>query len=69
MRLNEITHTARRNYLCACCGMTVHAYSKYVRVQVPGGGLVAKKPMHSKCYLSRRMAIDKKGGANVGNIS
>jgi len=45
----EITHTARRDHLCAFCGMTVRTGERYVRAQSPGGAQ-AKKAFHSKCY-------------------
>jgi len=47
--LAEITHTARRDHLCAFCGMTVRKDERYVRAQSPGGAQ-AKKAFHSKCY-------------------
>ena len=47
--LNSITHTARRDHLCAFCGMTVQKNERYVRAQSPGGAQ-AKKAFHSKCY-------------------
>ena len=49
MSLAEITHTARRDHLCAFCGMTVRKDERYVRAQSPGGAQ-AKKAFHSKCY-------------------
>ncbi|MEM8511165.1 hypothetical protein RCH14_000456 [Massilia sp. MP_M2] len=49
MILNSITHKARRDYLCAFCGMTVASGTQYVRAQSPGGAQ-AKKAFHSKCY-------------------
>ena len=60
MILNSIQHTARREHLCACCGMTVNAGTQYVRAQVPGGGLRAKRPMHSKCYTAHLASIERK---------
>ena len=60
MNLSEITRAARRDYLCACCGMTVNAGTQYVRAQVPGGGLRAKRPMHSKCYTAHLASIERK---------
>lgn len=47
--LESITHTARRDHLCAFCGMTVRTGERYVRAQSPGGAQ-AKKPFHTKCY-------------------
>ena len=47
--LDAITHTARRDHLCAFCGMTVQKNERYVRAQSPGGAQ-AKKSFHSKCY-------------------
>ena len=49
MSLAEITHTARREHLCAFCGMTVCTGERYVRAQSPGGAQ-AKKAFHSRCY-------------------
>ena len=48
--LDSITHTARRQHQCACCGLTVHTGERYVRAPVPGGGRVAKRAFHSRCY-------------------
>lgn len=67
--LNSITHTAMRSHQCAGCGLTVHAGERYVRAQVPGGGLLAKRAFHSKCYYRLAESIERKGGADVGNIS
>ena len=47
--LDEITHTARRDHLCAFCGLTVQKNERYVRAQSPGGAQ-AKKAFHTKCY-------------------
>ena len=47
--LDEITHTARRDHLCAFCGLTVRTGERYVRAQSPGGAQ-AKKAYHSGCY-------------------
>jgi len=47
--LDNITHTARRDHLCAFCGMTVRTGERYVRAQSPGGAQ-AKKAFHSGCY-------------------
>lgn len=52
MILSSIQHTARRDHLCASCGMTIRTGERYVRAPLPGGGLVAKKAMHSKCYAA-----------------
>jgi hypothetical protein len=41
--------SARRDHLCAFCGMTVRSGERYVRAQSPGGAQ-AKKAFHSKCY-------------------
>lgn len=49
MNLDSITHTARRDHLCAFCGRTVATGTRYVRAPAPGGAQ-AKKPFHSKCY-------------------
>ena len=49
MNLDSITHTARRDHLCAFCGMTVKKDERYVRAQSPGGAQ-AKKAFHTKCY-------------------
>jgi len=35
--LDNITRTARRDHLCAFCGMTVQKDERYVRAQSPGG--------------------------------
>ena len=50
MILDQITHEARRQHQCAFCGRTVQAGERYVRAPVPGGGRLAKRPFHSKCY-------------------
>lgn len=50
MTLASITHTARRSHICSQCGRTIHTGERYVRAPAPGGGLVAKQAMHSKCY-------------------
>ena len=47
--LDATTHTARRDHLCAFCGMTVRTGERYVRAQSPGGAQ-AKKAFHIKCY-------------------
>jgi hypothetical protein len=47
--LNSMTHTARRDHLCAFCGVTVRTGERYVRAQSPGGAQ-AKKAFHSRCY-------------------
>ena len=47
--LDANTHTARRDHLCAFCGMTVRTGERYVRAQSPGGAQ-AKKAFHSACY-------------------
>lgn len=50
MDWSNITHEARRQHQCAFCGRTVHAGEQYVRAAVPGGGRLAKRPFHRKCY-------------------
>lgn len=52
MNLSDLTLTARRQHRCAGCGLTVRAGEQYVRAQLPGGGLLAKKAFHSKCYTA-----------------
>jgi len=47
--LDEITHKAHRDHLCAFCGMTVQKNERYVRAQSPGGAQ-AKKAFHIGCY-------------------
>ena len=59
MNLDAITRTARRPYLCAFCGSTVATGERYVRAQQPGGGLLAKKPFHSKCYAGLVAGMNK----------
>jgi len=48
--LESMQHTARLDHRCAGCGRTVHTGERYVRAQVPGGGRLAKRAFHSKCY-------------------
>lgn len=50
LSLESITHTARRDHLCAFCGLTVRTGEQYVRAQSPGGAQ-AKKAFHSACYI------------------
>lgn len=59
MIADEITHTSRRDRLCACCGRTINTGERYVRDQVPGGWLLAKKPMHIACYAARETSVSK----------
>jgi len=59
--LASITHTARRQHQCAGCGLTIGAGEQYVRAQLPGGGLLAKKAFHSKCYAALAAAVEKGG--------
>ena len=66
MKLEEITHTARRDHLCAFCGMTVQKNERYVRAQSPGGAQ-AKKAFHSKCYTGL-LASHNKETAHERNI-
>lgn len=40
--LDNITYTARRDHLCAFCGMTVASGTQYVRTQSPGGAQAKK---------------------------
>jgi hypothetical protein len=56
--LDRITHTARRDHLCAFCGLTVRTGEQYVRTQSPGGAQ-AKKPFHSKCYTGLAAGMKK----------
>jgi hypothetical protein len=49
LNCDSITHTARRDHLCAFCGMTVCTGERYVRAQSPGGAQ-AKKAFHGGCY-------------------
>jgi hypothetical protein len=55
---SEVTHTSRRDHLCAFCGMTVRTGERYVRAQSPGGSQ-AKKAFHSKCYTSLAAGMKK----------
>lgn len=68
MNLDKITRTARRDHLCASCGMTVASGSQYVRAPLPGGGLVAKKPMHVACYTGLAASNTNKEKAHERNI-
>lgn len=60
MILDSIQHTARRQHLCAGCGLTVQTGERYVRAQVPGGGLLAKRAFHSKCYTAHLASTERK---------
>lgn len=60
MNLDQITHEARRQHQCAFCGRTVQAGELYVRAQVPGGGLLAKRAFHSKCYSGLLASAERK---------
>lgn len=60
MILNSIQHTARRDHLCASCGMMIRTGERYVRAPLPGGGPVARKPMHSKCYSALLASAERK---------
>ena len=62
--LTSITHTARRDHLCAFCGRTVHAGERYVRAQDPNGGRVVKKAFHSKCYAGLAASASKMNSAS-----
>jgi len=57
--LDSITHTARRDHLCAFCGRTVATGERYVRAQVPGGGLLVKRAFHSECYAGLAASLKK----------
>ena len=48
--LSNITHEARRQHQCAFCGLSIPTGARYVRAPVPGGGRLAKRAFHSKCY-------------------
>lgn len=60
MSFGHITHLARRQNQCAFCGRTVQAGERYVRAQVPGGGLQAKREFHSKCYSGLLASAERK---------
>jgi len=66
--LNSIQHTARREHQCAFCGRTISVGERYVRDQVPGGGRVAKEPLHIKCYTGLLASTEKQGEQNVRNV-
>lgn len=66
--LSNITHEARRQHQCAFCGMSIPTGVRYVRAPVPGGGRLAKRAFHSKCYAGLLKAGEKQGGTNVRNI-
>jgi len=57
--LDSIQHTARREHQCAFCGLSIPTGVRYVRAQVPGGGLLAKRAFHSKCYTALLASVDK----------
>ena len=59
MNLSDLMHTARRWHQCACCGLTIGAGEQYVRAQLPGGGLLAKKAFHSRCYAGLAAGVGK----------
>ena len=60
MILNSIQHTARREHQCAFCGRTIAVGERYVRDQMPGGGLLAKRAFHSKCYSGLLASAERK---------
>lgn len=59
------THTARRDHLCAFCGMTVRTGERYVRAQSPGGAQ-AKEAFHSKCYQGLALSNGERSMNSVG---
>lgn len=59
MILDSITHTARRDHLCAFCGRTVATGTRYVRAPAPGGAQV-KKAYHSECYVGLVASAERK---------
>ncbi|AWL04266.1 hypothetical protein ACFOHT_10065 [Massilia oculi] len=59
--LSNITHEARRQHQCAFCGLSIQTGERYVRAKAPGGGLLAKRAFHSKCYAGLSAAVAKKG--------
>jgi len=61
--LSNITHEARRQHQCAFCGLSIPTGVRYVRAPVPGGGRLAKRPFHSKCYQG--LARDIKNGGSA----
>lgn len=69
MILDSIQHTARRQHQCAFCGLSIPTGERYVRAQVPGGGLLMKRAFHCKCFTGLVKAVEKQGGANVRNVS
>lgn len=60
MILNSIKHTARREHQCAFCGLSIPTGVRYVRAPVPGGGRLAKRPFHSKCYAGLTASANKR---------
>ncbi len=60
MNLDSITHLARRQHQCAFCGLSIPTGERYVRAQVPGGGLLAKRAFHSKCYSGLLPSAERK---------
>lgn len=60
MNLDHITRLARRDHRCAFCGLTVPAGQQYVRAPVPGGGRLAKRAFHSKCYAGLVAGAERK---------
>ena len=57
--LSCITHEARRQHQCAFCGLSIPTGVRYVRAPEPGGGRLAKRPFHSKCYAGLVAGSDK----------
>ena len=58
--LSNITHVARRQHQCAFCGLSIPTGERYVRAQAPGGGLLAKRAFHSKCYSGLLASAERK---------